>query len=272
MIGAAKSRIGKAWLLFREIDLMIRTLCAGFAALLATPAVAVAQDEKPVSIVLVHGAFVDGSGWKGVYDRLTRDKYEVLVVQNSTETLDGDVEATRRVIAAARHPVVLVGHSYGGAVITEAGEDPKVRSLVYLAAFAPEVGESVLALAEKPHPGETGAPLLPPAEGYLLVDPAKFPSAFAADVDLSTTRFMAAAQVPWGLKATQTPLTKAAWKAKPTSFLLTTQDHMIPPSIQRMMATRTKGKVTEIRSSHAVMLSHPDAVTTFIVAAATATK
>jgi len=225
-----------------------------------------------VSIVLVHGAFVDGAGWKAVYDHLTSDGYDVLVVQQPTRTLDDDVSTTRRAIAAARHPVILVGHSYGGAVITEAGDDPKVRSLVYLAAYAPDVGESVLDLAENPHPGEARAPLLPPADGYLTVDPAKFPTAFAADVDPSTTRFMAAAQMPWGLKAPQTKLTTAAWKGKPTSFLLMTQDHMIPPSLQHMMSKRTGGKVVEISSSHAVMLSHPQEVAAFIETAARASK
>jgi pimeloyl-ACP methyl ester carboxylesterase len=242
-----------------------------FAALVAAlPASVQAQAEKPVSIVLVHGAFVDGAGWKSVYDILTKDGYEVLVVQNPTRTLEDDVSTTERVIAAAKHPVTLVGHSYGGAVITEVGDNPKVRNVVYLAAFAPDIGESVSELAERPTPGEPSAPLLPPADGYLLVDPVKFPSAFAADVDLSTTRFMAVAQMPWGLKAPQTKLTKAAWKVKPTFFLLTTQDHMIPPSTQRMMAKRTGGKLVEISSSHAVMLSHPQDVASLVETAASA--
>jgi pimeloyl-ACP methyl ester carboxylesterase len=257
----------------RRRSIMLRLGYAFLAALVATlPISAEAQAEKPVSIVLVHGAFVDGAGWKSVYDILTRDGYEVLIVQNPTRTIEDDVSTTERVIAVAKHPVVLVGHSYGGAVITEAGDNPKVRSIVYLAAFAPDIGESVTELAERPTPGEPSAPLLPPAGGYLLVDPAKFPSAFAADVDLPTTRFMAAAQMPWGLKAPQTKLTKAAWKVKPTFFLLTTQDHMIPPSTQRMMAKRTGGKLAEISSSHAVMLSHPQSVASFIESAASASK
>ena len=252
---------------------MIRWFCAFLTAfLIAWPIRAMAQTEQPLSIVLVHGAFVDGSGWKPVYDILTKDGYETLIVQNPTRTLDDDVATTARVIAAAKHPVILVGHSYGGAVITEAGYDPKVRSVVYLAAFAPDIGESVIELAEKPTPEEPSAPLLPPADGYLMVDPAKFPTAFAADVDPSTTRFMAAAQMPWGLQAPQTKLTKAAWKVKPTYFLLTTQDHMIPPSTQRMMAKRTGGKLVEIGSSHAVMLSHPQDVASFIENAASASR
>jgi pimeloyl-ACP methyl ester carboxylesterase len=236
-----------------------------FAMAAATLAPASAQPaEKQTSIVLVHGAFVDGSGWRTVYDRLTKDGYEVLVVQNPTITLKDDVAATERAIAEAKHPVILVGHSYGGAVITEAGNNPKVRGLVYLAAFAPDVGESVAKLAEKPVPGEPGAPLLPPKNGFLIVDPAKFPTAFAADVDAATTAFMAAAQVPWGLNAVGGVITSAAWKSKPSFFLVTTQDHMVPPTAQRTMARRAHAKTLEIGSSHAVMLSHPDEVATFI--------
>ncbi|WP_066723792.1 alpha/beta hydrolase [Sphingomonas pituitosa] len=239
--------------------LLALTASLGFAV----PALAQAA-EKPVSIVLVHGAFVDASGWRGVYDRLTRDGYEVLVVQNPTITLEDDVARTRRAIAKARHPVVLVGHSYGGSVITEAGNDPKVRSLVYLAAFAPDAGESVAKLAEKPVPGEAGAPLLPPENGFLIVDPAKFATAFAADVDPAAGAFLANEQVPWGLKAVGGVVGHAAWHAKPSYFLVTTQDRMVPPTAQRGMAARAHGIVQEIASSHAVMLSHPDAVAGFI--------
>jgi pimeloyl-ACP methyl ester carboxylesterase len=234
--------------------------------LFASP-VQAAATEKPVSIVLVHGAFVDGSGWKPVHDALSDRGYEVLIVQNPTVTLEGDAEATRQVIARAKHPVVLVGHSYGGAVISQAGDDPKVQSLVYIAAFAPDVGESVFDLASKPHPGEEAAPLLPPADGFLLVDRAKFPTSFAADVDASTTRFMNASQVPWGLGAVQFKLTKAAWKTKPVHYMLTLEDHMVPPSGQRLMATRAKARIVEIKSSHAAMLSHPQDVADFIESA-----
>ena len=246
-------------------------LTLAFAA--ATSAPAAAQVEKPVSIVLVHGAFVDASGWEAVYDILTGDGYEVLVVQNPTLTLDGDVAAAGRAIAAARHPVILVGHSYGGMVITEAGDNPKVRSLVYLAAFAPDAGESVATLAEMPRaPGEAAAPLLPPKDGLVIVDPAKFPAAFAADSPLSRTRFLAAAQVPWGLPAIQAKVTRVAWKGRPSYFLLTTADHMIPPSTQHSMAKRSGAKTTEINSAHAVMLSHPQEVARFIESAGTAAK
>lgn len=247
----------------------MKHLITGVFLAMATIASATAQTpDKPVSIVLVHGAFVDASGWKSVYDILTHDGYEVLVVQNPTVTLDGDVEATRQVIARATKPVLLVGHSYGGAVITEAGTDPKVKSLVYIAALAPDAGESVFELATRPVPGESGPPLLPPADGFIIVDPAKFPTAFAQDVDISVTGFMAVGQVPWGLGAVQPKLTKAAWNDKPVHWMLTTQDHMVSPTTQRFMATRAKAKLTEIHSSHAVMLSHPKEVAAFIEAAA----
>jgi pimeloyl-ACP methyl ester carboxylesterase len=228
--------------------------------------------DKAVSVVLVHGAFVDASGWRAVYDILTKDGYEVLVVQNPTITLKDDVAVTQRAIAKAKHPVILVGHSYGGSVITEAGNDPKVRSLVYLAAFAPDVGESVAKLAENPVPGEPQAPLLPPEDGFLIVDPAKFPTAFAADVDASTTAFMATAQVPWGLNAVGGVITQAAWKSKPSHFIIATEDHMAPPTAQRAMARRAGGRTQELRSSHAVMMSHPDQVAAFIEAAGEATR
>lgn len=247
---------------------MLRLISIPLALVAATlPAAAPAQPEQPFSIVLVHGAFVDGSGWQATYDILTRRGYEVLVVQNPTASLKGDVEASARAIRQARHPVILVGHSYGGAVITEAGNDAKVHSLVYLAAFSPDAGESVFELATREVPGEPGPPLLPPSDGYLLVNPARFPSAFAAGVDPALARFMAAAQVPWGLEAVQTRIGTPAWKTKPTFVMVTTEDRMVPPTTQRMMARRTGGTVVEIASSHAVMLRYPERVADFIVGA-----
>ncbi|GMO32938.1 MULTISPECIES: alpha/beta fold hydrolase [Bradyrhizobium] len=229
----------------------------------AQAATAVAA-ERPVSIVLVHGAFVDGSGWKDTYNILSDAGYEVLVVQQPTITLRDDVAETERVIAKARHPVILVGHSYGGMVITEAGDNPRVRSLVYLAAFAPDAGESVSTLAEAPAPaGEHKAPLVTDGN-YLLVDRDKFPTSFAADVDVATTRFMGAAQLPWGLQAVQTRVDRVAWKTKPTHYMVTSEDHMIPPTAQRTMARRAGAKMAELKSSHAVMLSHPREVAAFI--------
>lgn len=248
---------------------MKRAMTGLLAAMITTASAVVGHtDDKPVSIVLVHGAFVDASGWQAVHDILSADGYEVLAVQNPTITLQGDVDATAQIIARASKPVVLVGHSYGGAVITEAGNLPKVRSLVYLAAFVPEAGEAVYDIAMAPTPGEDKAPLLAPSDGFLLVDPAKFPASFAADVDPAKTGFMANAQVPWGLGAVQAKVTAPAWKDKPTYFMVTASDRMVPPSQQRAMAARAGAKVTEIDSSHAVMLSHPQEVASFIASAA----
>ena len=231
---------------------------------------AAAAPEKPLSVVLVHGAFVDGSGWQKVYSLLKKDGYEVIVVQNSTATLDGDIATTKRAIATAKHAVVLVGHSYGGAVITEAGNDPKVQRLVYIAAFAPEVGESVATIIAQPVPGALPVPILPPRDGFLSLDVAKFPKAFAPDIDPAISTFMAASQVPWGQTAVYTKLTEAAWKTKPTWFMITTNDHMIPTPQQREMAARAHAHSVDIASSHAVMLSHPTKVAAFIEQAATA--
>jgi len=231
-----------------------------------------ATGAPALSIVLVHGAFVDGSGWQQVHGELVDRGFEVLVAQHPTIALESDVVTVERLIALARHPVLLVGHSYGGAVITEAGDNPKVKSLAYIAAFVPDVGESVAALNEAPaEPGETKAPLLPPQDGYLVVDPTRFPEAFAADVDPATTRFMAAAQLPWGLAAVIAPLTHAAWKTKPSFYLVASADKMVPPSAQHRMAKRAGAEVTEIESSHAVMMSHPQEVAAFIAAAAAST-
>ena len=226
---------------------------------------------NPLSIVLVHGAFVDASGWQAVHAQLSDQGHEVLVVQNPTITLEGDVAATEQAIAAARHPVILVGHSYGGAVVTEAGDNPKIKAIAYIAAFVPDAGESVAAMNEAPaEAGESKAPVLPPENGYLVVDPAQFPQAFAADVDPAITRFMAAAQVPWWLGAATTPVTRVGWKTKPTFYLVAKADRMVPPSAQRRMAERAGATLSEIDSSHAAMLSHPQEVAAFISAAAQA--
>jgi len=229
------------------------------------------EPAKAASVILVHGAFVDASGWRRVYEILSRDGYEVLIVQNPTVTLQADVEAVRHVIAQARNPVILVGHSYGGAVITEAGNHENVRALVYLAAFMPEAGESVFDLASQEVPGAEPAPLLPPADGFIRVDPAKFPAAFAADIDRAQTRFMAATQVPWGLEAVQGKISTPAWREKPSYFLLATEDKMIPAEAQAMMAKRANAKITEIKSSHAVMMSRPEEVAAMIETAANST-
>jgi pimeloyl-ACP methyl ester carboxylesterase len=242
---------------------------SAMAVLAIGSAAAAAPGDKPVSVVLVHGAFVDGSGWQAVHDRLEKDGYEVLVVQNPTVTLADDVAAAQRVIAEARHPVILVGHSYGGAVITAAGNDLKVRALVYVAAYAPDHGESAMSLASRPPPpGTAPVPVLPPSHGFVTLDRAKMPASFAADVDPTLTRFMADAQVPWGVGAVNGEVSSPAWRSKPSYYLLTTQDRMIPPALQRFMADRARAMVVEQSSSHAVMLSHPDAVVQLIETAA----
>src|SRR5437870_3562513 len=172
------------------------------------------------NIVLVHGGFVDGSGWEGVYNVLKKDGYTVTIVQNPTISLADDVAVTKRAIAAQNGPVILVGHSYGGAVITEAGSDPKVAGLVYITAFAPDKGESVSSLIKDPPPGAPVPPILPPQDGYLFLDKAKFPAAFAADVSPDAAAFMADSQVPWGVEAPSTPINQPAWRTKPSWYLV----------------------------------------------------
>ncbi len=220
------------------------------------------------NIVLVHGGLVDGSGWERVYNVLKKDGYTVTIVQNPTISLADDVAFTKRAIAAQNGPVILVGHSYGGAVITEAGNDPKVAGLVYIAAFALDKGESVSSLIKDPPPGAPVPPLLPPVDGFLLLDKAKFPASFAGDVSPEKAEFMADSQVPWGVNALGGTISEAAWKAKPSWYLLTTQDRMLPPDAQRMMSKRAGATVVEVKSSHAVYVSHPQAVAQIIEEAA----
>src|ERR1700744_93107 len=220
------------------------------------------------SIVLVHGGFVDGSGWEGVHKDLTKKGYKVSVVQNPTKSLTEDVAVTKRAIAAAEGDVILVGHSYGGVVITEAGTDPKVAGLVYITAFAPDQGESVGKLIANPPPGAPVPPILPPQDGFLMLDQAKFAASFAADVKPELADFMAKSQVPWGLEALNGEVTKPAWKSKPSWYLVATEDHMIPVPAQRMMANRAGAKTTDQAGSHAVYVSQPEAVPAIIEDAA----
>lgn len=225
------------------------------------------EQEKP-AVVLVHGAFVDGSGWEGVYTILKKDGYSASIVQNPTITLADDVAATRRVIDAQNGPVILVGHSYGGVVITEAGTHPKVAALVYVAAFAPGTGESVSSLIKDPPPDAPAPPILPPQDGFLLLDKAKFHEAFAADVDAAKAAFMAESQVPWGLGALSSAISEPAWKTKPSWYLIPTEDRTIPPPAQRLMSARAGSTVIEVPASHAVYISQPDAVAALIEMAA----
>ncbi|MDB5219917.1 MAG: Alpha/beta hydrolase [Myxococcaceae bacterium] len=223
--------------------------------------------QKALSVVLVHGGFVDGSGWQGVYEILKNDGHDVSVVQNPTVSLADDVAATRRILAMQDRSVILVGHSYGGVVITEAGNDPKVAGLVYIAAFAPDKGESVGTLIKDPPPDAPVPPILPPQDGYLFLDKAKFHAAFAADVDAERAAFMADSQVPWGLEALNGTINVPAWKAKPSWYMVTTEDKMIPPPAQRFMSKRAASTVVEERGSHAIYVSQPKAVAALIARA-----
>jgi len=224
------------------------------------------------TVVLVHGGFVDGSGWEGVYKILRTDGYLVSIVQHPTISLTDDVAATKRIVAAQSGPVILVGHSYGGAVITEAGNDPKVAGLVYITAFAPDRGESVATLIKDPPPGAPVPPILPPQDGYLCLDKAKFPASFAADVDAERAAFMADSQVPWGVGALSGTISEPAWKTKPSWYLVATDDKMIPPPAQRFMSKRAGSTVVEIAGSHAIYVSQPHAVAALIERAAKSTN
>ena len=225
-----------------------------------------------VAVVLVHGGFVDGSGWEDVYKILKKDGYNVSIVQNPTLSLSDDVAVTKRVLAKQRMPVILVGHSYGGVVITEAGNDPKVAGLVYVAAFAPDRGESVATLIKDPPPGAAVPPILPPQEGYLFLDAGKFAASFAGDVDKEKAEFMADSQVPWGVEALSGTIREPAWKTKPSWYLVTTEDKMIPPPAQRLMSKRAGSTVVEEKGSHAIYVSQPHVVASLIVKAAEGVK
>jgi pimeloyl-ACP methyl ester carboxylesterase len=224
--------------------------------------------SKALNVVLVHGGFVDGSGWEGVYKLLKQDGYSVSVVQNPTTSLDDDVAATKLILDEQDRPVLLVGHSYGGVVITEAGSHPKVVALVYVAAFAPSEGESVDALIRNPPPGAPVPPILAPRDGRLFLDKEKFHDAFAGDVDPEKAAFMADSQVPWGVDALRGTITAAAWRSRPSWYLVSTEDRMIPPAAQRFMATRAGATMIEERGSHAIYVSRPKPVAALIAQAA----
>jgi pimeloyl-ACP methyl ester carboxylesterase len=217
-----------------------------------------------LNIVLVHGGFVDGSGWEALYRILKEQGQNVSIVQNPTISLADDVAAVRRVLAAQDGPAILVGHSYGGVVVTEAGNDPKVVGLVYVAAFAPDAGESVASLIKDPPAGAPVPPILPPQDGYLALDRAKFAASFAADIDPNKAAFMADSQVPWGLEALNGAVTRPAWKTKRSWYLVATDDRMIPPAAQRFMSARAGSVVFEERGSHSIFMSQPQAVAALI--------
>ncbi len=249
---------------------MTKSLIAAAASLaLATTILSPVQAAPTTkNVVLVHGGFVDGSGWQGVYNILKKDGYNVTIVQNPTTSLADDVAVTERAIDQQDGPVILVGHSYGGVVVSEAGTNEKVKAVVYIAAFAPDQGESVSSLIANPPAGAPVPPILPPVDGFLMLDKAKFAAAFAADVDAGTAAFMADSQVPWGVAALTGAVTVPAWKSKPSYYLVASDDHMIPPPAQRMMAERAGSTIVETAGSHAVYVSKPEAVAQIIEKAA----
>jgi pimeloyl-ACP methyl ester carboxylesterase len=221
-----------------------------------------------LNVVLVHGGFVDGSGWEGVSSLLKRRGYTVSIVQNPTTSLAADVAATNQILDEQDGDVVLVGHSYGGVVITETGRHPRVKRLVYITGFAPDVGESVATLIANPPPGAPAPPILPPKNGFLFLEKARFAASFAADVEPERADFMSRSQVPWGLDALESAVSDAAWKTKPSFYLVATEDGMIPPPAQRLMAQRAGATVREVSGSHAVYISKPQQVADFIETAA----
>ena len=224
------------------------------------------------TILLIHGGFVDGSGWQPVHDLLRRDGYDVAVVQNPTMSLEGDVAATNHVLEEFDGPVILVGHSYGGFVVTEAGTHPQVSALVYIAAFAPDAGESVQTLIADPPPGAPVPPILPPRNGYLALDKAKFHDSFAGDLKPELAEFMANSQVPWGVDALAGTISTPAWRSKPSWYLVATDDRMIPPPAQRAMSERAGATVVEVAGSHSVYVSQPEATADLIKQAANAVQ
>jgi pimeloyl-ACP methyl ester carboxylesterase len=224
--------------------------------------------SQNVNVVLVHGGFVDGAGWEDVYKILKLDGYNVSIVQNPTTSLADDVASTKLVLDSQDKPAILVGHSYGGVVITEAGNHPNVAALVYIAAFAPDKGESVAKLIANPPPGAPVPPILPPRDGFLFLDKAKFQASFAADVGDDKAAFMADSQVPWGLNALGGEVTQPAWSTRPSWYLVASEDKMIPPDAQRFMSKRIGATTVEERGSHAVYVSKPKAVAALIAKAA----
>jgi pimeloyl-ACP methyl ester carboxylesterase len=220
------------------------------------------------NVVLVHGGFVDGSGWQGVYDLLTADGFNVSVVQNQTLSLESDVKTTHNVLDLQDGPAILVGHSYGGAVISEAGMHDAVAGLAYICAFAPDQGESVSTLLATLPPDGPTPPILPPVDGFLFLDREKFAEAFAADLPAREAAFMGDSQVPWGVEALNGTITDPAWRHKPRWYMVTTEDRMIPPPLQHTMAERAEATITEVDGSHAIYVSQPAAVAGLISQAA----
>jgi pimeloyl-ACP methyl ester carboxylesterase len=222
------------------------------------------------NVVLVHGGFVDGSGWRPLYDLLRADGYAVHVVQNQTLSLDSDVATTHAVLDQVDGPAVLVGHSYGGAVITEAGRHENVAALAYIAAFAPDAGQSVNTLLGSLEPDAPQPPILPPVDGFLFLDREKFAASFSGDLPAADAAFLADSQVPWGADALGGEITEPAWRSKPSHYLVAQDDLMIDPRLQRRMAAHIGATVAEAPGSHSVYISQPQATADVVKAAAAA--
>ena len=228
------------------------------------------RDFDAPAVVIAHGAWADATSWREVIALLQAKGLKVVAVQNPLTALADDVDAVTRALNHHPNPVVLVGHDYGGTVITQAGNDPRVAGLVYIAAFAPDKGESVATLIANPPPSAPVPPILPPQDGFLMLDREKFAASFAADVPADEADFMANSQVPWGVHALEGKVSEPAWKSKPSWYLVATDDRMIPPPAQQFMSKRAGATVVESKGSHAVYVSQPAAVATLIETAAKA--
>ena len=225
------------------------------------------MQTKP-SIVFCHGLWADGSCFSKLIVPLQAEGYECIAAQYGLNSTAEDVALVKATIGRVSGPVILVGHSYGGAVITEAGNHPKVAALVYIAAFAPDKGESVNTLIADPPPGAPVPPILPPQDGFLFLDREKFHASFAGDLSAEQAAFMADSQVPWGVDALSGTISEPAWRSKPSWYLVTTEDRMIPPSAQREMSGRAGSTVVEVAGSHSIYVSQPAAVADLIERAA----
>ncbi len=239
-----------------------------FAATLLLSTGTIYAQVQVKNVVLVHGAFADGSGWKALYSVLTKKGYHVTVVQNPLTSLEDDVAATKVALDKQDGPAILVGHSWGGAVITEAGNHPKVAALVYVAAFQPDNGESALQWLQTAPPAPENGVLPPDEKGIVYYDKAKYHAGFCADISKEEADFMYASQGAFYAKGFVTPITHAAWKEKPAYGLIATEDKSIAPEIQRNMYKRSNTKVTEIKGSHVIFMSQPEAVGNVIIEAA----
>jgi len=258
----------KTAILKRQLNRLFLSAALILSLLAVTNASAQTAPTKVKNVVLVHGAFADGSGWRNLYDILSKKGYKVTIVQNPLSSLEDDVAATKVVLDNQDGPTILVGHSWGGTVITEAGNHPKVVGLVYVAAFQPDNGENTVQWLQTAPPAPENGVLPPNDKGIVYYDEAKFHAGFCADVSKELAAFMYASQGAFYAKGFGTPVTKAAWKDKPAYAVLATQDKSIDPSIQRAMYKRSNTKVTEVKGSHCVFISQPEAVANVIIGAA----